>query len=363
MPATIRSLERIPIFGYVLQILIAFVRLPAMIRSQRQFQGYIVAQQLAIADHVKDTQRVVTNDLRTLEATVMARILAEQEKLQHAEAQLLLLTDRLSHVSQSLSQTRHEFAEQIQSITTDVKTLTTDVKTLGRNLATEEYRTIDELLEWDNFYAAFVDQFRGSAEEVEERLRFYLPFLNHLNAESNILDLGSGRAEWLELLTKQGLKPRGVEVNKALAERSGQQGFEVINTEMMIYLGQQPNDSLDLVTVFHLIEHFNIGKIIRLLDEIKRTLKPGGLLILETPNPENLVVGACNFYADPTHHKPIYPQTLIFLLRNKGFVDLRLEYLHPVDQSPFEGESNGMQQLSKWFYGSRDFSVIARKAQ
>ena len=114
--------------------------------------------------------------------------------------------------------------------------------------------------------------------------------------------------------------------------------------------------------MFHLIEHFNVGKLIRLLDEIKRTLKPGGLLILETPSPENLVVAACNFYADPTHNKPIYPQTLIFLLDRKGFGDLKLKYLHPVDNSPFTSKADGSEQLNTWFFGPRDFAVFARKA-
>jgi O-antigen chain-terminating methyltransferase len=326
-----------------------------MLRSQRQFQGYVVAQQLGIADYANDLQRRLRALEVTINETVMTRILTEQEKLQHAEAQLLLLNDRLSNVSQTLSQTRHELDEQIRA-------LAVDVQTLGRNLANEENRTLDELREWDNFYAAFEEQFRGSVEEVEERLRFYLPYLKDLNAESNIVDLGSGRGDWLALLAKEGLKPRGVEVNDVLAERSRPKGLDVSSTEMMVYLGRHPDNSLDLVTVFHLIEHFNVGKLIRLLDEIKRTLKPGGLLLLETPSPENLVVGACNFYADPTHYKPIYPQTLIFLLHIKGFADLRLEYLHPVDQSPFKGEGDGFEQLNLWFYGPRDFSVIARKA-
>ena len=364
--------------GYLLQLAIAFVRLPAMIHSQRQFQGYIVAQQLAIADHVnmsgEEMQRhreefqrnnsTFANQLQALETTVnetvMARILTEQEKLQHAEAQLLLLTDRLAHVSESLGQTLSQTRNELES---QIGELTTDVQTLGRNLAVEENKTIEELREWDSFYTAFEEQFRGSAEEVEERLRFYLPFVKELNPESRIIDLGSGRGDWLKLLTKEGFKPHGVEVNEEMAERSRKQGLEVSNTEMMVYLGQQPDNSLDLVTVFHLIEHFNIGKLIRLLNEIKRTLKPGGLLFLETPSPENLVVGACNFYADPTHYKPIYPQTLMFLLSNKGFVDLNLKFLHPVDQSPFAGKLGSFEQLDTWFYGPRDFSVIARKAQ
>lgn len=387
LPATIRTFERIPLLGYVFQVLIALIRLPAMIRSQREFQGYVVAQQLAIADHVNETQRIVSGNLEqhtsaldslsrlpgelsnqqdqlsaleiTVNQTLLTRIIEAQQKLQHAEAQLLLLSDRLTNTSQTLSQTRHELEEQHGVL----DSLTTDVRTLARNLATEENRTLEELREWDNFYVAFEEEFRGSAEEVEERLKFYLPFVRALKPDSNILDIGSGRGDWLELLQKEGFHPRGVEINEVFADRSRQQGFEVSNTEMMVHLGQLPDSSLDLVTVFHLIEHFNVGKLIRLLDEIQRTLKPGGLLILETPSPENLVVAACNFYADPTHHKPIYPQTLMFLLSNKGFVDLDLRFLHSVDQSPFAGKIGGLAHLHTWFFGPRDFSVIARKAQ
>lgn len=373
-PATIRTLERIPIAGYLLQMLIALARLPAMIRHEREFQGYLVAQQLAIADHVNDTQRAVTSELdrhtsslatipdqlhaleMRLNETMLSRLMAEQEKLQRTEAELLLLSTRLTDVSETLSQ-------ELGTHQSVLNSLKTDVNTLARNLVTDENRTIDELREWDQFYASFEEQFRGSAEEVEERLRFYLPFVTHLKPESQILDVGSGRGDWLKLLRAQGFNPRGIEVNEVLAEHSRQQGLDVVGADMMVYLGQQADSSLDLVTVFHLIEHFNIGKLIRLLDEVKRTLKPGGLLILETPSPENLVVAACNFYADPTHYKPIYPQTLIFLLDRKGFGDLNLHYLHPVENSPFTGKFEGSQHLDLWFFGPRDFAVIARKAQ
>ena len=361
-PATIRKLERVPVIGYLLQLALGFVRLPTMIRSQRQFQGYIVAQQLAIADFVNERQRIkanelqlrsaVGNQLKALEAVVneavLPRILTEQEKFEQAESKLMNLDLRLSNLTQTVSRTR----QQVSNLMSDLKN--------GQRTLSNESKPTDA--EWDKFYAAFENEFRGSAEEVEERLRFYLPYLDGLNSDSTIVDLGSGRGDWLKLLGKEGFKPFGVEVNAVFAEQTRKQGLDVTQSEMMDYLGRQADDSVDVITAFHLIEHLRTDELIHLLDEVKRTLKPGGQLFIETPSPENLVVAACNFYADPTHQKPISPHTFMFLLGQKGFIDLKLQFLHPVDGSPFMGEREGSEQLNMWFFGPRDFSVIARKA-
>jgi SAM-dependent methyltransferase len=378
LPATIRTLERIPVLGYLLQLLLAFVRLPAMIRSQRQFQGYIVAQQLAIADYVNEINDYVNerqladqrdlqeradranliSQVQALEAAVNERITplihSEQQRLGDAETLLLHVEDRVKTLSQTLVRTRQQVSE-----------LASDVRTAERNLPVDgarvrEDQTNDDLREWDDLYAAFEEEFRGSPEEVEERLKYYLPLLQELNADSRILDLGSGRGDWLHLLRKEGFKPHAIEVNEVFAERSRNEGFDVTHGDVMVYLGQQPDDSLDLITAFHLIEHMNAGKLFRLLDEIKRTLKPGGKMFIETPSPENIIVAACNFYADPTHHKPVNPHTLMFVLRQKGFVELGLQFLHPIDDGPFRA-CEGSEQLNLWFYGPRDYSVIARK--
>ena len=361
LPATIRTLERIPVFGYLLQLLLALVRLPSMIRSQRQFQGYVVAQQFAIADHVNESQRTDEVDRANLihqavNERVIPLIVSEQERLGDAEKLLLHVEARVANLSQTLSRTRQQ-----------VSGLASDIRTAALNLSVDDAsafgnETTDELHEWDDLYAAFEEQFRGSPEEVEERLKYYLPFLQELSADSKILDLGSGRGDWLHLLRKEGFKPHAIEVNEVFAERSREEGFDVTHGDVMVYLGEQRDDSLDLITAFHLIEHMNADKLFRLLDEIKRTLKPGGRVFIETPSPENLVVAACNFYADPTHHKPVNPHTLMFVLRQKGFVELGLQFLHPIDDSPFR-ECEGSEQLNMWFYGPRDFSVIARKAR
>ena len=379
-PATIRTLERIPVLGYLLELVLAFVRLPLMIRSQRQFQGYIVSQQFAIADYVngvndsvnshfnerqqseenkvqdREERAELKNLLHRLEAMVneqvMPIVLNEREKLGDAERVLLHLEARHADLTQTVSRVRQQ-----------VSGLAGDVRVVEHGFAAEKHRTTDDLQDWDKLYAAFEEQFRGSREEVEQRLRYYLPFLQELNAESKILDLGSGRGDWLRLLSKEGFNPRGVEVNEVFAETTRNEGFDVTHGEMMVYLARQPDDSFDLITAFHLIEHLNPDTMIRLLEEIRRTLKPGGRVFIETPSPENLVVAACNFYADPTHHKPVNPHTLMFILKKMGFTELGLQFLHSVDGSPFQGESKGAEQMHMWFYGPRDYSVNARKAQ
>ncbi len=171
-----------------------------MVRSQREFQGYIVAQQVAITDyvnHVNKGRRVnahefqqhrstVIDQLRALEVSVnetaLPRLMTDKERLKDAEAKLLQLNDRLASMSETLSRTR----EQINSLSSGVQS--------GDRSVAAESRTGDELREWDNLYAAFEDQFRGSAEEVEERLKFYLPFLKEFNSRQQ--DSRSGQRSW-----------------------------------------------------------------------------------------------------------------------------------------------------------------------
>jgi len=109
------------------------------------------------------------------------------------------------------------------------------------------------------------------------------------------------------------------------------------------------------------VEHVGLAELINSLDEINRVLKPGGLLIIETPNPKNLVVGACNFYSDPTHHKPLFPETLEFIVSYRGFVGLRLQYLHPVEGSPFQDPGEASQALNSWLFSARDFAIVGWK--
>lgn len=58
-------------------------------------------------------------------------------------------------------------------------------------------------------------------------------------------------------------------------------------------------------------------------------LRAGGLLVAECPNPHSLRVGAALYWQDPTHQRPLLPETLDLFMRAAGFSVDRIETLHP----------------------------------
>ncbi|MEJ7615632.1 MAG: methyltransferase domain-containing protein [Pyrinomonadaceae bacterium] len=165
----------------------------------------------------------------------------------------------------------------------------------------------------DGLLAAFGRQFRGDAEQIRERLRYYVPQLRTTGLEigdatAPILDLGCGRGEWLEILREHNCAARGVEANRILVEQCRQAGLDVTGEDALAALRALPAASLGAVTGFHIIEHLPFEVLVELLDQTVRVLQSDGLAIFETPNPKNLIVAACNFYSDPTHQRPVYPE-------------------------------------------------------
>jgi hypothetical protein len=94
---------------------------------------------------------------------------------------------------------------------------------------------------------------------------------------------------------------------------------------------------------------------------VGRTLKPGGLMILETPNPENLLVGSCNFYLDPTHENPIPAQTMQLLLEARGFRSDEVFKLHPVPNVEIEVTDQLTSHVNHFLYGPMNYAIVARK--
>jgi O-antigen chain-terminating methyltransferase len=221
-------------------------------------------------------------------------------------------------------------------------------------------------------YLSFENAFRGDRGEIKDRVAYYLDPLAKAGiepaGENVILDLGSGRGEWLEVLAERGYCGRGVDLNREMVKESQARGHEVVEADVLSFLKAQEGDSFAAISSMHLIEHLPHAALIQLLDEAVRVLRPGGVLILETPNPENVRVGSCMFYMDPTHLNPIPPLLLQWLVQTRGFEQATIERLSDhrgkPDLVPVSEDVPGAAQINQmveWFTVPPDYAVIARK--
>jgi O-antigen chain-terminating methyltransferase len=219
----------------------------------------------------------------------------------------------------------------------------------------------------DALYSNFEDQFRGTREDVKSRVSVYLPMVKAIDCgtpDAPLLDLGCGRGEWLEILKSENFSAQGIDLNTLLVERCREMQLDVVESDIFEYLPSVADAGIGAITAFHLVEHLMLGDLIRLIDECIRVLKPGGMLIFETPNPENVLVGSCNFYYDPTHRNPVPPKLLKFLVESRGFYRVEILPLHPYgdDAKIPEDKSPLASRFNDYFYGPQDYAVIGYKA-
>ena len=213
----------------------------------------------------------------------------------------------------------------------------------------------------DNFYRDFEERFRGSRELIKERLKFYLPFVQPLHKyhePAHAMDLGCGRGEWLELLNENGFEAQGVDLDDSMLAACRERGLNVSTGDAIKLLREFPDVSQSVISGFHIAEHIPFESLQELIKESLRALKPGGLLILETPNPENIVVATCSFYLDPTHQRPIPPQLLAFLPEHGGFMRTKLLRLQ---ESKDLTATTRISLLAVLNGASPDYAVVAQK--
>ena len=227
---------------------------------------------------------------------------------------------------------------------------------------------------------ALLEAFRGPEAEIRHRLDHYL---EALAAAGPVLDLGCGRGELLLLLREAGVEAAGVEGDTAVADASRRRGLDVLEGDVLAVLESLPDGSRGAVTAMHLFEHLEPETLLAVLAEIRRVLRPGGLLIVESPNPHSLRVGASLYWVDPTHRRPLMPETLELYLKTCGFEVDRRELLHPVPAEQLfadaaaEGPTGDdpevaavavrldrlARRLDDLVNGPRDFVVWARKPE
>ncbi|MGE5473038.1 MAG: methyltransferase domain-containing protein [Ignavibacteriales bacterium] len=280
-------------------------------------------------------------------------------------------TDRLCSVDNILSEVFKQIKEHKLNILEQQRKMTIfleEVKNrFSDSISSEQIKKVlsEEEHMLDAMYVSFEEQFRGEREDIKERIKFYLPYMKQLQSEEkdmNILDIGCGRGEWLELLKENGYEAKGIDLNRVMVNYCKELKLDVIESDAIEYLKKLKTNSLDVITGFHIVEHLSIETLIALIDESFRVLKPKGMLIFETPNPENIIVGSCSFYSDPTHRNPIPPETLKFFVSSRGFSKAEIVRLHPLNYFNYDNSDDSMKHISFRFNMEQDYSVLAVKS-
>jgi len=225
--------------------------------------------------------------------------------------------------------------------------------------AREQSRLLDPL------YASFEDRYRGTRAEIKERQRIYLSRLNAATAAADqapVVDIGCGRGEWLELLKESRITARGFDLNRVAVEECRERGLNVELADGLEALAALAPQSCSAVTGFHIIEHLPFESVVKLLDEALRVLRAGGVLILETPNPANLLVAAERFYLDPTHRNPLPSELTAYLMQSRGFEDVEILPLHPLQVERREYTDPRLGLMQEKLYGPQDYGAIGRKS-
>jgi len=212
-----------------------------------------------------------------------------------------------------------------------------------------------------DFYLAFEERFYGSRDVIKRLRRQYLPFIQPLATlypGGEAFDIGCGRGEWLEFMRELGFNSSGLDLDEGMLRGCLDRGLSAKQGDAVAYLKTLASESQAVVTAFHVVEHITFEQLQTVVVESLRVLKPGGLLIMETPNPENIAVGTCNFYLDPTHRRPLPPLLLSFLPEFHGYArisTLRLQENRELRDSTDPGLNDVLAGASP------DYAVVAQK--
>jgi 2-polyprenyl-3-methyl-5-hydroxy-6-metoxy-1,4-benzoquinol methylase len=224
-------------------------------------------------------------------------------------------------------------------------------------------------------YFRFEEQFRGSREDIKHRQSNFVPYFAGC---SNVLDIGCGRGEFLELAKEFDIGAKGIDIEDTMVDYCLSKGLNVEKNEAILYLEKLEDKSLDGIFIDQVVEHLEPNYLINLLQLCFQKLKYGYYIFVETVNPLSLVSFA-NFYIDMTHKKPVHPETLKFLLASTGFRDLDTKFFSPVGEdarlqkvpisdnmeewakSYLEVYNHNIDKLNNILYGAQDYAVIGKK--
>ena len=226
-------------------------------------------------------------------------------------------------------------------------------------------------------YTRFAYRFRGAEDEIRRSLEVYRPYFAD---RQDVLDIGCGRGEFLEVLGRWKVDGYGVEIDAGLVEECRARGLRATLVEDgLAHLAGLPDESLGGLVLLQVIEHLSPQQQLDLIALAFRKLKFGGRFVVETLNASSLYVYANAMYLDPTHTRPVHPAYLGFLCEEIGFEAVEFEYRSPVpdsarllvtgpaDATPAtaarksQPSTRALEKLDALLHAPQDYLVVATK--
>jgi 2-polyprenyl-3-methyl-5-hydroxy-6-metoxy-1,4-benzoquinol methylase len=206
-------------------------------------------------------------------------------------------------------------------------------------------------------YTRFADRFRGAEEYVRNSQQIYIPAFAD---KRDVLDIGCGRGEFLDVMKQAGVNARGIDLDGESVALCRAKGHTAEIADLFVYLADQPDGAFDGIFAAQVVEHLPPERLPRMIELCAAKLRSGGVLVLETPNPECLAIFATHFYIDPTHTRPIPPSLMVFYFEEFGLGGIEVRPLSPaVESMPAVGELP--EKFREAFFGGLDYAIFGRK--
>jgi 2-polyprenyl-3-methyl-5-hydroxy-6-metoxy-1,4-benzoquinol methylase len=189
----------------------------------------------------------------------------------------------------------------------------------------------------ERIYRHYASRFMDAGERFDEKasarwgraydwyLRGWLP----ADKEASVLDVACGGGKLLHFFKTRGYRQvAGVDLSPEQVALARQVVPDVHEGNVLEFLESRPR-SFDLITGLDIVEHFQKDEALRFLDGCFRALRPGGRLVLQTPNADS-PWGTYHRYNDFTHEICFQHNSISRLLRLCGFEDVEVREQGPI---------------------------------
>jgi len=177
-----------------------------------------------------------------------------------------------------------------------------------------------------------IDAYRSRQQYFEKRYRRQLTDIQKFKAAGRLLDIGCNIGMFLSEAAKAGYAVAGVELNRECADYARSNSGHEVYSDYLENIAF-PSESFDIVTMYDVLEHIPV--MASILAEVKRILRPDGLLVIQSPNLDSLMADLTGSFwswlSPPDHLFHFTPGALASLLEQSGFRTETIKTWEPAD--------------------------------